>query len=99
MDINVTEKAMEELAKVAKTRDQMKALRLYVAAYGWGGPTFGLALDEYKDGDSKVEIEEFTFVVEEALAEEYSNWEIDYSDNWMKKGFSVAPTGYAGGRC
>ena len=34
MDINVTEKAMEELAKVAKTRDQMKALRLYVAAYG-----------------------------------------------------------------
>lgn len=34
MDINVTEKAMEELIKVAKTRDEMKPLRLYVAAYG-----------------------------------------------------------------
>ena len=99
MNINVSDKAMEELVKVAKTKEEMKALRLYVAAYGWGGPTFGLALDEHKAGDSEFKIDEFTFVVEEALAEEYNKWEIDYSDNWMKRGFSVSPSGHTGGDC
>ena len=99
MDINVTEKAMEELVKVSKTREEMKPLRLYVAAYGWGGPTFGLALDELKDGDSEVQIEDFTFLVEEGLAQEYNKWEIDYSDSWIKRGFTVTPAGYSGGSC
>ena len=99
MNISVSEKAMEELIKVAETRDEMKPLRLYVAAYGWGGPTFGLALDEHKDGDSQVTIDNFTFLVEESLSQEYDTWEIDYSDNWMKRGFSVSPRGYAGGSC
>lgn len=34
MNIDITEKAMEELAKVAKTKEEMKPLRIYVASYG-----------------------------------------------------------------
>lgn len=99
MNIELTEKAMEELVKVAKTKESMKPLRLYIAAYGWGGPTFGLALDEYKDGDSELQIEDFTFLVEQGLAEEYNKWEIDYSDSWMKRGFTVTPAGYTDRGC
>lgn len=34
MNINVTDQAMEELQKLAKTKEEMKALRIYVASYG-----------------------------------------------------------------
>jgi Fe-S cluster assembly iron-binding protein IscA len=34
MNINVTEKAQEELKKVMDTREEKKPLRIYIAAYG-----------------------------------------------------------------
>ena len=97
MNIDITEIAMEELVKLAATKDEMKPIRIYVAAYGWGGPTFGLALDEQKDGDVELKLENFTFVIEEGLTDTYNNFKVDYSDNWMKRGFSVMPKGFTSG--
>ncbi len=34
MNIKLSEKALEEIKKVASTREKMKALRIYIAAYG-----------------------------------------------------------------
>lgn len=97
MNIDITEKAMEELAKVAKTKEEMKPLRIYVASYGWGGPTFGLALDEHKDGDAELRIEDFTFLMENTLTDNYGSFKIDYNDGWLRRGFSVIPAGFSGG--
>ncbi len=89
MNINVSDKAMEELEKLAKTKEEMKALRIYVASYGWAGPSFGLALDEQKDGDIEMKIGEFSFVVEDDLADMFDKFTVDYADTMLKKGFSV----------
>ena len=91
MRVDITEKAQEELKKVVKEKDNNKSLRIYIAAFGWGGPSFGLALDEQKEGDAKTEAGDFTFLLEEELVDNFDAFTIDYSDNWLKKGFSVVP--------
>ena len=91
MVIDVTDVAKNELKKVLEEKNTDKSLRIYTAAYGWGGPTFGLALDELKDGDKIVKSADFDFVVEEGLSDNYGKFTVDYSDNWLKRGFSIIP--------
>lgn len=98
MIVDLTPKANEELLKVIETKNTDKPLRIYIAGYGWGGPSFGIALDEHKDGDSQAKVGNLTFLLEEGLEETFSKFTVDYSDNWLKKGFTVIPEG-AGGSC
>ena len=96
--IIVTDKAKEELAKTIETKDADKSLKIYVAGHGWGGPSFGLALDESKDGDIQITSEGFDFLVEEGLDGIYGEFTVDYSDSWLRKGFVVIPD-VGGGSC
>lgn len=89
--IDLTEKAHEELKKVMESKKDNKPLRIYIAGHGWGGPSFGLALDELKEGDTKTEVYDFTFLTEKDLTENFGAFTIDYSDNWLRRGFSVMP--------
>lgn len=92
MKIEITEKAKNELKRVLELREgNSKPLRIYVASVGWGGPSFGLALDEQKEDDIEVVVEDFTFIVEEVLKDNFGKFTIDYSDNWLRKGFTVIP--------
>ena len=93
MLVDVTSKAKDKLNELLEGKEAEKSLRIYIAGYGWGGPTFGMALEEAKDGDEKVATEGFNFVVEEDLKEIYEQFTIDYSDSWLRKGFVVYPTG------
>jgi len=34
---------------------------------------------------------DFDFVVEEGLSDNYGKFTVDYSDNWLKRGFSIIP--------
>ena len=96
MVIDVTDSAVAELKKVLETKNSTKPLRIYVAGYGWGGPTFGIALDEHKEGDIKTVVEDLTFLLEGDLGDTFSKFTVDYSDSWLRKGFSVTPDGLSG---
>lgn len=91
MKINLTKRAQEELKKVIDPKDTGRPLRIFIMAFGWGGPSFGLALDELKKGDVKVEVGEFTFILEKKLVDNFRTFTIDYNDNWLRKGFKVTP--------
>lgn len=91
MVIDITNSAKTELKKILESKKTDKVLRVYIAGYGWGGPSFGLALDEQKDGDTKIVVDDYTFLIEEGLQESFGKFTIDYSDNWLRKGFSVIP--------
>lgn len=97
MIIDLTTKASEELSKVVEDKKTEKPLRIYIASYGWGGPSFGLALDERKDGDIEATVDKFTFVLEEGLEESFNKFTVDYSDNWLRRGFTVIPDRAIGG--
>jgi len=34
---------------------------------------------------------DFDCVVEEGLSDNYGKFTVDYSDNWLKRGFSIIP--------
>jgi len=52
-----------------------------------------LALDEPKEEDVEIEVDDFTFVVEDVLAENFNVFTIDYSNSWLRRGFTVIPDG------
>lgn len=97
MIIDLTPKAQEELTKVVENKNTDKPLRIYIASYGWGGPSFGLALDEHKEGDAETKVGDFTFLLEQGLEEDFGKFTVDYSDNWLKRGFTVIPDRAIGG--
>lgn len=91
MKIDITDIAKEQLQKALSSRKDRKPLRIYVVSYGWGGPSFGLALDELKDGDVTYKVDDFTFIMEDYIAENFNSFTIDYSNNWVRRGFSIIP--------
>ena len=97
MLIDVTYDAKVELEKLLKEKGTNKQLRIYVAGYGWGGPSFGLALDGQKPGDELVNNQDFEFLVEGGLGKTIEKFTIDYSNNWLRRGFTVLPD--SGGSC
>lgn len=98
MNVELTNKAKEKLGEVLKPEETNKSLRIYIAGYGWGGPNFGLALEEPKEGDIKVLVENYEFAVEEGLEDVYGKFTVDYSDSWLRKGFVITPD-RGGGSC
>ena len=91
MKINVTDLAKDKLIELMEEKQTDKHLRIFVAGYGWGGPSIGLALEEPKENDTEVEVENLKFTVEDGLGDTFNVLTVDYSDSWMKRGFSVIP--------
>lgn len=99
MKVNVTDKANEELIKVLKSKnDENKYVRIHIAGYGWGGPSFGLALDEQNDSDLLVDSGEIKFIINKDVVEQFGVFQVDYSNNWLRKGFMVIPD-HGGSSC
>lgn len=91
MIIEITDKAKSELKKIIESKNTNKPLRIFIASYGWGGPSFGLALDEPKDGDDKIMVDDFNFVIEDGISNSYGKFIVDYGDSWLRRGFTVTP--------
>ena len=91
MKIEITDKAKAQLDNLYEQSKKEKALRIYIASYGWGGPSFGLALEEPREDQETIQIDDYNFVLDNGLSERYRKFRIDYGDNWLRRGFSVAP--------
>lgn len=88
--IYVTDTAKNELQKhLAEKALENHTIRLYMTSFGWGGPRFGLALDELVEGDQLIEAEGFNFVMERDLYDTYKPFDVGFSKGWLGKGFTV----------
>ena len=96
MKIKVTDRATEEI--LSSVGERTTDVRILVKGYGWGGPVFGIALDEQTENDYAMKIGDQNFVVENELIDVYQGFEIDFQDNWFSKGFTVRAT-YGGSSC
>jgi len=96
MKIITTDMAIKELENIKNSKNlNSMDVRIYIQGYGWGGPSFGIALDEHKENDYVVEVPSGKIVVENELIDIYDGFEIDYANSWLTKGFVVKP--YVGG--
>lgn len=101
MTFNVTDKAYEEIINVIETRSNKDTVgvRVYIKGIGWGGPTFGVALDESTENDFIEELNGVKYFVEDQLLNQFKSFTIDYSNSfWSGKGFVVRAQ-YGGSSC
>lgn len=103
MKIVISEKAKAMVNKQLEDKNKKTEdtfLRIFIKGMGWGGPTFGIALEEQenKEKDYYEETNGLKIVVEKDLLDQYKSFEIDYSDSWFRKGFSIQ-TGTGGSGC
>lgn len=92
MIIEVTDLAREELDKILEDKKTDKHLKIYVAGHGWGGPSFGMALEEPAEDDLKVESEGYNFLIADGLEDMYEKFTVDYSNSMLRKGFVILPS-------
>lgn len=74
--ITLTESAQQELTTYFTGKDIIP-LRIHLADGGCSGMKLSMALDEFRDGDEKVEISGFTFLIRPELAEEVGEVTVD----------------------
>ena len=99
MKINLTSAATEKLKELVESKEENKCLKIFVAAYGWGGPTFGLALEEPKEDDELFQSGEFKFAIEKELSDIYKTFTVDYNDDSFRRGFLITLDGAGNTSC
>ena len=88
--LNITETAKEEILKVLK-ENVGKKLRVLIQGMGWGGPNFGLSLDETKEKDDVLNFNGIDVLLGEEEKMYLTDSIIDFEDSQMGKGFSIRP--------
>ena len=100
MNINITNKALNEIKKVLKEKKSIsKKIRIFLAGIGWGGPTFNLALDEQKENDEVYSENSVDFIADKSLIDQYRGFKIDYSNFFLQRGFLVHPYSGSASTC
>lgn len=103
MKIKIDLMSVEEVKAIIKDhKEAPDNVRIYLAGMGCSGPSFGLALDDVKEGDMKDDSSGVNFIVEKALIEKFQGFTIEKAG----EGFRVIPEagvesacGSCGGGC
>ncbi len=96
--INITDAAKQEFTNHFEGKEATP-IRVYFADGGCGGMKLSLALDEVRDGDKSVEIDKFTFVINEELAEATGEVTIGMTDYGFTVDSEKTIAGGGGGGC
>lgn len=89
MEMNVTERALEQLNELVEEKQVSKNVRVYIAGVGWGGPTFGLALEEPKEEDIVEKVGDINFVLSPDMGGNFTCINIDYGSGFLSRGFTI----------
>lgn len=96
MKIKIDAISIEEIKSVLEQHnDSPKNVRIYLAGMGWSGPSFGLALDELKEGDLSEDSTGINFVAEKDLVDKFEGFTIEK----VGQGFRIIPSGGAESAC
>jgi Fe-S cluster assembly iron-binding protein IscA len=88
LKIETNQETLAEIAKVLESQNEgAKSVRVFVAGYGCGGPSLGLALDELKEADVSELQGDIRFVMDRELFENLGDIKIEHVDG----GYLVAP--------
>lgn len=86
----ITDKAEKKLSEIlTKAENKGKALKLYIAGFGWGGPRLGIALEEQKKGEHSRKVNGIKIVWNNTVGSLADNVTIDYRKTFFNEGFTV----------
>lgn len=96
MKVTLPETAVNTLKDILKdNQDRPTNIRVYFAGIGWGGPSFGIALDEQKADDLEYDVEGLHFIMSKEDFDKYGNIVIEDTGY----GFRVSPENISDGGC
>lgn len=78
-----------EALKTALESKNKEAVRVNIRGFGWGGPEFGIVLDEQKDEDEAVTVDGVKIVAERDIAYLFDNAKILYTKGLFGSRFQV----------
>jgi len=88
MKITTTQETIDEIKKIVGAKaDQPTNVRVYIAGMGWGGPSYGLSLDEKNETDLTDDSNGITFVMDKELHEKMGDFKVEF----LGDGYRVAP--------
>lgn len=71
MKIQTNQETVEAIKKIVDQQaDQPNNIRIYIAGMGWGGPSFGLTLDELSENDLVDNSNDVTFIMAKDIHEQ-----------------------------
>ena len=102
--LEITKSAADKIAEYLQERE-VTAIRIFLNAGGWGGPSLAMALDEPKDTDNVFDIEGFKYIVDKEFMKEAESIKVDFSEFGFQfdcgiefnEGCSACPTSSACG--
>lgn len=94
LEKDTREALLENLKKRNKT-----AVRLSIKGFGWGGPTFGVVLDEQNENDDSVEVDGIKFIAEKDISFVFDNVKVIHRKGLFGDFFDVYNPDSAGGSC
>lgn len=89
MIIEITDAAKKRLDKIVDRENTEKMLKIYVSGRSWASKTFGLVLEEPKEGELKVEVDGYNFLIEEGLEKIYPKFIVDLEVKGNGERFTV----------
>ena len=79
VEINITEKAAEQLKNMLQEQESSdKKIRVLITGIGWGGPRLGIALDEQKEDDISLNVDDLEIILHLKLVDSIKHLTIDY---------------------
>lgn len=99
MEIRITDNAREYIKSELVGKGSGKYIRIFISGLGWGGPSFGLALDEQKDSDNLYEINGVKVLFDKETSEYTKGFEIDYRKTLFGNKISINEIYGRGGSC
>lgn len=100
MSIKIEKEAVAELRNILEEREiTERTVRLFLSGMGCGGPQFNLSIDDINDDDIVVEDEDFKFIIEKSLVDEFGEFEVKFFDQAGQRGVYVEPTIAPAGGC
>jgi Fe-S cluster assembly iron-binding protein IscA len=90
--IELTNLAREKLRELLK-ENPGKFARIIIDGFGWGGPRLGLTLDEPKNNESAIQVNDINFLISDELKPYADISIINYRDLPNRKGFAIIRKG------
>jgi Fe-S cluster assembly iron-binding protein IscA len=90
MKIQITDRAREELLKVKGDKENI-AIKVIIAGYGWGGPSFGVILEESSENDYVEDHDGIIVSAEKDFIELFKSFIVDFRQTAFSKGFIARP--------
>ena len=91
MELNITEKAKEKLAKF---QENNMPIKVKITGYSWCGATIGIVSEKQYENEKIYNADGIDIIVSEDLEGAMKGMKIDYNPSFFKKGFEVIPILY-----